>query len=119
VEQLQALIKPFGYRVEGLQVNGCLHLKSAVTQVAEDTLLLNPEWISPDRFGGMKFITVDPGEPHAANAVLLAETALVAAAYSATSQRLEAAGIPLLAVDVSELAKAEGAVTCCSLIFEV
>jgi dimethylargininase len=94
-------------------------LKSAVTQVAEDTLLINPEWISAGQFGGMKIITVDPSEPHAGNALLVNGTVLVAAAYPATQARLEAAGIPLVVVDVTELAKAEGALTCCSLIFEI
>lgn len=119
VEQLRCLVTPLGYSVEGVAVRGCLHLKSAVTQVAEGTLLINPEWVSADRFGAMKVITVDPGEPHAGNALLLNGTAIIAAEYPATQARLEAAGIPLAVVDVTELAKAEGAVTCCSLIFEI
>ncbi len=119
VEQLRCLVEPFGYRVEGIMVSGCLHLKSAVTQVAEGTLLLNPEWVSPKRFGEMKIIAVDPTEPHAANALLLDRTAILPAAYPATRKRLERDNIPLAVVDVSELAKAEGAVTCCSLIFEI
>ena len=32
-------------------------------------------------------------------------------------RRLEAAGIAITTVDVSELQKAEGAVTCCSIVF--
>ena len=119
VEQLRCLVEPFGYRVEGIMVSGCLHLKSAVTQVAEGTLLLNPEWVSPKRFGEMKIIAVDPTEPHAANALLLDRIAILSAAYPATRKRLERKNIPFVVVDVSELAKAEGAVTCCSLIFEV
>jgi dimethylargininase len=38
------------------------------------------------------------------------------AAYPRTRERLDARGLAVRAVDVSELAKAEGAVTCCSLI---
>ena len=118
VEQLRRLVEPFGYCVEGVQVSGCLHLKSAVTQVAENTLLLNPEWIASDWFRAMKIIPVHPAEPHAGNALLLNGTVIYPVAFPATGVRLESAGIRLLRVDVSELAKAEGAVTCCSLIFE-
>ncbi|MDO8835322.1 MAG: hypothetical protein Q7V01_06980, partial [Vicinamibacterales bacterium] len=39
------------------------------------------------------------------------------AAFPRTHRLLEARGIPLVVVDVSELQKAEGAVTCCSLVF--
>jgi dimethylargininase len=119
VEQLRNLVEPFGYNVEGVPVSGCLHLKSAVTQVAQGTLLINPEWVSPDRFREMKMVSVDPREPQAGNAVWLAETAIMAAAYPATRERLESAGIAVVTVDVSELAKAEGAVTCCSLLVEI
>jgi dimethylargininase len=39
-------------------------------------------------------------------------------AYPKTLARLEAAGFHPVLVDASELAKAEGALTCCSLIFQ-
>jgi dimethylargininase len=38
--------------------------------------------------------------------------------FPRTRQRLVDAGIDVLPVDVSELQKAEGAVTCCSLVFD-
>ena len=47
----------------------------------------------------------------------LAGTAVYPQSYPATRKRLEKLGIPLAIVDVSELAKAEGAVTCCSILF--
>ena len=118
IDQIQAFLEPLGYAVRGVTVSGCLHLKSAVTRVAEDTLLINPAWVDKTSFPGMKFIEVDPSEPYAANALLVGDTVIVQPAYTKTRLRLEAAGIHLLLVDQSELAKAEGALTCCSLIFE-
>lgn len=117
IEQLRALLAPFGYSVESVRVNDCLHLKSAVTQVAEDTLLVNRRWVDPDVFGRVDLIDVDPSEPHGANALLVGEAVVYAAAYPRTRNRLEDRRIRVDTVDVSELAKAEGAVTCCSLIF--
>jgi dimethylargininase len=119
IEQMQAFLAPFGYSVHGVPVTGCLHLKSAVTQVAADTLLVNPAWVNKDNFLGMKFIDVDPTEPYAANALMLADKLIYQPAYPKTLLRLEAAGIHPLLVDQSELAKAEGALTCCSLIFKI
>ena len=116
LEQMQTFLAPYGYSVSGVTVTGCLHLKSAVTQVAADTLLINPAWVEKAHFPNMKFIEVDPSEPYAANALLVGETVLYQPAYPKTGERLEAAGIHPLLVDQSELAKAEGALTCCSLI---
>jgi len=116
IQQLRALVSPHGYGVEALPVTGCLHLKSAVTQVAPEVVLLNPEWVDPGAFDGYGRIEVDPSEPYAANALLIGDAVLYPIAFPRTAARLERAGIRLAPVDVSELAKAEGAVTCCSLI---
>jgi dimethylargininase len=117
IEQMQDFLQPYGYEVHAMLVTGCLHLKSAVTQVAEDTLLINPTWADKNLFSGMKFIEIDPSEPYAANAVLTGETIIYPTSFPKTKERLERAGIKMITVDADELAKAEGAVTCCSLIF--
>jgi dimethylargininase len=119
LEQMQAFLSPFGYSVHGMPVSGCLHLKSAVTQVARNILLINPAWVDETNFPGKEFIEVDPAESYAANALLVRETLLYQPAFPRTLSRLEAAGIHPILVDQSELAKAEGALTCCSLIFRV
>ncbi len=54
VEQTQEFLAPYGYTVQGVEVTGCLHLKSAVTQVSEDTLLINPAWVDRSIFGAMQ-----------------------------------------------------------------
>ena len=118
VEQMAAWLKPFGYTVQGVVVNGFLHLKSAVTQVAEQTLLINPAWVDAALFGDMKIIEIDPTESYAANTLLIGETIIYPTSYPRTRQRLEQQGIPVCAVEATELIKAEGAVTCCSLIFQ-
>ena len=118
IDQMQAFLELYFYVVHGVPVTGCLHLKSAVTQVAQDTLLINPAWVDRAAFPGMQFIEVDPAEPYAANALMIGEAILFQPAYPKTRLRLEAAGIYPILVDQSELAKAEGALTCCSLIFK-
>jgi dimethylargininase len=117
VDQMQAFLRPYGYSVRGVKVSGCLHLKSAVTQAAEGSLLINPDWAQKSDFPGMKFIEVDPSEPTAANLLLIGESAIYQPAYPKTLARLEAMGIHPVLVEASELGKAEGALTCCSLVF--
>jgi dimethylargininase len=117
IDQMQGFLAPYGYSVKGVRVTGCLHLKSAVTQVAANTLLINPAWVDKVNFPGMKFIETDPSEQYAANALEVDGSVLYQPAYPKTRSRLEVAGIFPLLVDESELGKAEGALTCCSLIF--
>jgi dimethylargininase len=116
IAQLAAALEPCGYRVQSVALRGCLHLKSAVTFIAPDTLLVNPAWVDPAVFGVATVITVAESEPYAANTLTVAGTTLVSAAYPDTARRLAAAGVRTLTLDVSELHKAEAALTCMSLL---
>ena len=116
IEQLRQMLQPLGYTVSEIVVHGCLHLKSAVTALADDLLLVNPAWVDRSAFAGFTCIEIDPSEPSAANALRLPDRIIFPAAFPRTANRLARHALTLHTVDASELAKAEGAVTCCSLI---
>lgn len=115
-EQLRRILEPLGYDVERVPVDGCLHLKTAVTSVPGDALLVNPDRVNPSRFGGYNVVSVDPLEPAAANVLRIGETVVMPAGHARTRDRLDSMGIRVLEVDISELAKAEAGVTCCSIL---
>ena len=117
-EQLRSLVAPFGYEVVPVEFTGCLHLKSAVTALAEGLLLHNPAWVSAAAFRGCDAVAVDEREPHAANALLVDGTVVFPSQHPRTLERLIGHGLRVAAIDTRELGKAEGGVTCCSLIFE-
>jgi len=119
IAQLAAFAAPQGFTVRQIDVGGALHLKSAVTEVNANTLLVNPAWVDVLQFGDWQILEVDPDEPAAANVLRIGNALVHGAAYPRTRARLEAAGYRVHAVDVSELAKAEGAVTCCSVLVEL
>lgn len=119
VAQLRAAIVDFGYKVQPVPIRGCLHLKSAVTALRDDTLLLQPKWIDAAAFPGFAIIEVDPEEEHAANILRAGDVVVMPACFPRTAQRIRDAGFEVVTVDVSELQKAEGATTCCSIVFEV
>lgn len=119
IDQLNGILAPAGYTVRAVPVHGCLHLKSAVTAVAPDTVLINREWVPADAFAGLSLVDIDPQEPYAANALAIADAVLYPTSFPRTRKRLEGRGLRVRSVDVDELQKAEGAVTCCSLIFEM
>lgn len=119
---LAAILEPLGYAVHTVAVTGCLHLKTAVTALSRDTVLLNPEWVDAGRFADYRVVEVAPGEPMAANVLRLPDRVLMATGHPETASRIqgalegdgETAGV--VEVDVSELAKAEAGVTCCSIL---
>jgi dimethylargininase len=116
IDQLNELLGEYGYLVTGVPMHDCLHLKSAVTRVDDNTLLINPNWVETHHFEGFYCIEVDPSEPFAANCLPVGDSIIFPTAFPKTCAKLKEAGFKVITVDVSELAKAEGAVTCCSLI---
>ncbi|MGZ8831787.1 MAG: dimethylarginine dimethylaminohydrolase family protein [Thermoanaerobaculia bacterium] len=115
IEQLREIVWTHGYTVVPTAFHGCLHLKSAVTQIGERTLLCNPGWIRP--IEGLGMIAIDRAEPLAANVLRLDDTIIMAAEHPRTRAILERAGYAVETVSMSELLKAEAGVTCCSVIF--
>lgn len=119
VTELGALLAPWGYQVQSVDLNGCLHLKTACTFVPPHYVLANPDWVERRVFAGVMVIDVAAAEPFAANTLTLGGVTLVASGCPQTAEVLNGHGVITRAVDLSELAKAEGALTCSSLIVEV
>ncbi|MBI3400361.1 MAG: dimethylargininase [Acidobacteria bacterium] len=114
--QMHQILSPHGYEIREVVVHGCLHLKSAVTALTDDLLLVNSAWIDTTQLPGFRFLEVDPAEPSGANALRLDDRILYSSAFPRTAERIRQAGLRVHTIDASEVAKAEGAVTCCSLL---
>ena len=117
LDQLQRLLDPWGYTLHGIPIDRCLHLKSAATAIGNGAVLCNPDWIDPALLHAKTVIECDPREPDAANALFVAGR-LVTGRFPETNRRLQDAGHAVHALDLTELAKAEGAVTCCSILLD-
>lgn len=117
LKALAHLVLGHGYRVKAVPMRDCLHLKSAASYLGGDELLFSPAWVDLASFAGTRGIEIDPSEAHAANVLPVGDTILVPAAAPRTAERLEAAGRNIRLVANDELAKAEGALTCQSLLF--
>jgi len=132
--QLAGFVSPLGYDVVRVPVTRCLHLKSAVTSLPtaaghDNTapgasavtrrLLINRQWIDASSFPDFELIDVDPSEPAAANVLAIGDRVLCADEFPRTRGNIEATGVVTLSVPARELAKAEGGLTCGSLVFAI
>jgi dimethylargininase len=118
IEQLRAHLVPFDFEVRAVPVHGCLHLKTAVTAFAPGRMVFQPEWVGADTLVGHELLPIDPAEPFSANVLAVGSKVIVPAAHARTAARLRAEGIEVIEVPADELARAEGGVTCCSVILE-
>lgn len=116
MKALAHLVLGHGYRVKAVGVEGCLHLKTAVTYLGQGTLLANPNWADLSRFSTHSCIEVHQGEPGGANALKLGDRLVMSTEFPRTADRVEAAGFKVVRVALSEFHKAEAGPTCLSLL---
>jgi dimethylargininase len=118
IEQLRAIVEPFGYEIEVVEVTGCLHLKSACAFLGHQTILANRDWITVQPLAGFDLIDVPEDEPCAANTLTIGDTVLTPSGFPKTRELIEERGFKTLMINIGELRKAEAGLTCLSLIFE-
>ncbi len=97
---------------------GALHLKSVCSPLGDDCVLVAAGTLPASAFPGARVVEVPADEARAANAVACAGGAIVAAGCPETRALVEAAGLRVVPVDTSELAKADGALTCLSILVD-
>jgi dimethylargininase len=111
------IVRPFGYTVEAVPLRGCLHLKTACTALDEQTLIVNPAWLDVnDLPPGSRHVAVPDDEPWAANVLPIGGSILLAAGQPGTAELIHRLGFDPRPVNISEFAKAEGGVTCLSIL---
>jgi dimethylargininase len=118
IAAIAAATGALGYRVRPVAVRGCLHLKSACTALDDETILVNPAWVDPRAFEARRAIEVAVDEPGAANGVRVGGVVLLQAGCPRTAERVAEKGFDVRSIDVGELAKAEGSLSCLSLLFQ-
>jgi dimethylargininase len=114
---LRAIVNDHGYEVRTVRVRDCLHFKTACTALDDQRLLVNPAWLDLAALAGFEVVRVPEQEPWAANVLRVGACLCLAAAHPRTADLVSGLGFDVRTVDVSEFAKAEGAVTCMSLLF--
>jgi len=107
-----------GMSVTPISVRGGLHLKSSCTLASGSLLLYDANLCNDADLALLKVPGVEllaTKEPAGANVLALGATVLVSAAAPQTAAALRARGINVRMLDISEIHKGDGALTCLSL----
>lgn len=98
-------------------IPGLLHLKSGIAWLGERTLALSRPFAARPEFAGWTILEVPPGEDYAANAVLVNGRVLVADGFPRFAAAVEALGLAVVPLGMSEFRKLDGGLSCLSLRF--
>ena len=119
-QQLAEILWSYRYTSEFVDVrniNSILHLKSGLSYIGQNRLVVIDEVRKQSDFKGYELIKVDKSEEYAANCVEINNKLLVAAGCPSLARRLEELGYELIELEMSEFRKMDGGLSCLSLRF--
>ncbi|MCI0543900.1 MAG: dimethylargininase [Actinobacteria bacterium] len=116
IAQFAEIASGDGLRVVAAPVANLLHLKSAVLGLDNETVLIASDCTDPNVFVGLRLIEKPPGERKASALRLHDGSVVVTANTAVTMGLLSAAGFEVDWFDASEFQKADGGLTCLSLL---
>jgi dimethylargininase len=118
IAKLRATFEPAGVEVVEVPVAGLLHLKCACSPIDDRRVLLAEESLPAVAFPGLEVVPVPRQEAYAANCLCVNGVALVPAGHERTARLLEREGLRVVPLEMSEARKADGALTCQSILLE-
>ncbi|WP_261845126.1 dimethylarginine dimethylaminohydrolase family protein [Aliamphritea ceti] len=116
-EQMIAILEKYGMSGSIVSFEEVLHLKTGLGYLEDNNLLASGEFLSKPEFQQYNIIEVPQDESYAANSIWVNGTVITPAGYPKTKALIEAAGYPVICVDVSEFRKIDGGLSCLSLRF--
>jgi dimethylargininase len=117
ISALSRIVEAWGYTGVPVAVNGGLHLTTGCGIVNDETVMLNPRWLDASAFKGLRQIHVPEAEPWAANTIRIGNAVCLEEGAPRTIELVEPYCGKIDTLDISEFRKAEGSLSCLSLIF--
>lgn len=116
-DQLISILKKYRMTGEKVRLNKMLHLKTGISYLEKDIVLVSGELAEYPQFAKFRRIIVDPCESYAANSIWINGKVLVPEGFPETRQKIEKSGFETLALNTSEFRKVDGGLSCLSLRF--
>lgn len=113
--QLGTILESYGYAWDTVSVGEGLHLKSSINYVGENTLLLTAPFQNLSYFDSYGKIILEETETYAANTLWINDSLIMPKGFPAAKKQLSALDLPIIELDISEVAKMDGGLTCLSI----
>lgn len=119
IAKLRSVFEPRGLEVVSMAVGRHLHLKCVCSPLQGNRILLAEGTLDESAFSarGIEIVRVPAEEAYAANALCVgAKAVIMSAGFSAARRAVERTGLEVIAIETTEIAKADGALTCLSIL---
>ncbi len=115
--QLGKILETFGNTHSIVPLPAGLHLKSSVSYLGKNSMLVTEVFAKLPEFQSYHKIILDQGEEYAANTLWINDWLITPKGFPLSRKKLMALEIPTIELEVSEAQKMDGGLTCMSLRF--
>jgi len=115
--QLINYLEKYGYTGSVVSLKEILHLKTGVTYIENNNLLISGEFIDNPIFKDFNKIVISDDDCYSVNCIYVNGHVIVPEGYEETKKAIEEAGYSVKVVDTLEFRKIDGGLTCLSLRF--
>ena len=116
VKAVKFLSKQICKKMVPIPVIKGLHLKSAVSYLGNNILLISPERVETSAFKNFKWIEVEERDSYAANCLAAGNRVIMPTGFQEVKKKIRQYGFETIELEMSEFEKADGGITCLSLI---
>ena len=118
MDALISALAPYGsYEAVAVPVPCGLHLKSFVTQITSDTIIVSEELYGHPAFARYNKVKINKKDEYSINTIMINGKLLMAEGYPETERLVREVGCEPVLLNMSEYRKMDGALTCLSLRF--
>jgi dimethylargininase len=114
-KQIIEILNKYGMSGSTISLNKMLHLKTGLSFLENNNLIVCGEFINDSRFDQYNSIEIPESESYAANCIWVNEFVIIPLGYPITKEKIRNAGYTVLETDVSEFQKLDGGLSCLSL----
>lgn len=104
-------------KIDIIEDHDIMHLKSYVSFIDSGRVLLAKDYQDHPALEGLEKIIVPQGEEYAANVLSVNGTVIMPQGFPKTLALLRRAGAEVVALEMTEFPKCDGAMTCLSILF--
>ncbi|MFC7364314.1 MULTISPECIES: dimethylarginine dimethylaminohydrolase family protein [Bhargavaea] len=115
--QLKEIVEKEGYKADILPLKEFFHLKTGIAYLGNNNMVVAGEFIDHPAFADYNRIVISKEDEYSANCIKVNDTVIIPSGYPETKRKIEEAGYRTLELDMSEVQKQDGGLSCLSLRF--
>jgi len=115
IRQFKKIVTKHGYNPIAVEIPDMLHLKTGVSYLGNNILLITEKLKDNPAFTTFKKIIAEEPEALAANSLNINERILIPKGYPSTVKKLENEGFNVIELEITEFMKLDGGLSCMSL----